>query len=261
MMNKNASINRLRCDVLLFVATTTEKSELERAAKSLNIHFSRKTGRFGRYYDLGIVGVTRVLAVKTEMGPLSYRGSASMAIQYLAETAATGVISLGMAFGVNPQRQNIGDIIVSTSLLPYDNRDVRTENGKIGVDYSRVKPYMSKESLVQIFERESERDKWRGKAHFGAILTGAARIFCQAYRDELVDNCGVGPDPVVGGEMEGVGILGVSEVDDPVWIVVKGISDFADEARDDVIRKSRPVACGNSARFVLSALENASPDQ
>jgi adenosylhomocysteine nucleosidase len=44
--------------------------------------------------------------------------------------------------------------------------------------------------------------------------------------------------------------------DDPIWCVVKGISDFADESRDAEIERYRPFACQNAAEFVLSALEN-----
>jgi nucleoside phosphorylase len=67
-------------------------------------------------------------------------------------------------------------------------------------------------------------------------------------------------DGIVGGEMEGVGLLSVSPRDDPIWIVVKGICDFADEERDRIIKKSRPVACANSSQLVLSALANWRPD-
>lgn len=66
-----------------------------------------------------------------------------------------------------------------------------------------------------------------------------------------------GEDSIIGGEMEGVGLLAASTtVDDPIWCVVKGISDFADENRDAMIDTSRPIACRNSANFLLSALLN-----
>ena len=66
-----------------------------------------------------------------------------------------------------------------------------------------------------------------------------------------------GDDPIVGGEMEGVGLLAASlKADDPIWCVVKGISDFADENRDAEIVIGRPRACRNAATFVLSALVN-----
>ena len=41
-----------------------------------------------------------------------------------------------------------------------------------------------------------------------------------------------GEAPIVGGEMEGIGLLGLSET--PVWCIVKGVSDFAEIGRAHV---------------------------
>ena len=109
---------------------------------------------------------------------------------------------------------------------------------------------------MRMFERHSEKDDWRDKVHFGAVLTGAARIFCRTYRDNLVRECGQIGGQVVGGEMEGAGILSASEPDNPTWMVVKGISDFADEDRDSVVEEARTEACKNAATFVLQALQH-----
>lgn len=91
----------------------------------------------------------------------------------------------------------------------------------------------------------------------GLLLSGGARIHCAAFRDELARECGrgKGPDLVVGGDMEGVGLLAASDRERPNWIVVKAISDWADRDRDDVIERTRPIACYHSARFVLAALK------
>jgi len=57
--------------------------------------------------------------------------------------------------------------------------------------------------------------------------------------------------------MEGVGLLAASTSEaDPVWCIVKGISDFADEDRDKVIQQYRSIACENAAGFLISALVN-----
>lgn len=89
------------------------------------------------------------------------------------------------------------------------------------------------------------------------MLSGAARIHCAAYRDELFRNVPRGNEKIVGGEMEGVGLLAASlKPGDSVWCVVKGISDFADENRDEVIKKGQEIAPVNAARFVLSGLVN-----
>jgi adenosylhomocysteine nucleosidase len=165
-----------------------------------------------------------------------------------------------MAFGIDPRNQRPGDVLVSTSLIPYDNRDIRAApDGREGyvVDYSQANRQPARPSLINLFLREKKRGGHAFGIHIGAILSGAARIHCGHFRDELVRLVPAGEDPIVGGEMEGVGLLAASSaVDDPIWCVVKGVSDFADEDRNRVIGENRPIACRNAAEFVLSSLEN-----
>lgn len=87
------------------------------------------------------------------------------------------------------------------------------------------------------------------------MLTGEARIHCEDYRQELTKGLNDRGDPVIGGEMEGGGLVASGPKDAPSWIVVKGISDFADHNRDTVIQTSRLPASENAARFVLEALK------
>lgn len=252
--NITSTVERMQCDVLLFIATSTEKEQLKKVAKELNFQFNRKKGDLCNYYDLGRVGNYRVMAVKTEMGPLSYDGSAARAINAMAETSATSLILLGMAFGINRDMQELGSLLVSKILLPYDNREVLTIDGRMHVDYTGVVAHQSKESLIKILEKESELPEWNGIITFGALLTGAAKIRCTEYRNELVKSLSSRGEMVVGGEMEGVGLLSTCDRSFPTWVVVKGISDYADENRERDIEIGREKACKNAARFVLQAL-------
>jgi adenosylhomocysteine nucleosidase len=172
-----------------------------------------------------------------------------------------------MAFGIDPRHQQPGDVLVSSSLIPYDNRDVRLAPRPLlkrlvcGEGYVTEYPDANRQparpSLINLFLREKSRGGHPFGIHFGALLSGAARIHSRRFRNELVEQVPAGDDPIVGGEMEGVGLLAASTDDDnPIWCVVKGIADFADENRDMVIEKNRDPACLNAANFVLSALEN-----
>ncbi len=176
-----------------------------------------------------------------------------------------------MAFGIDPRTQNLGDVLVSTSLIPYDNRTVVGMQSSFrrflcGEGYISRYPEANRRpargNLVTLLTKERERKQHDFKIHIGAILSGAARIQSRRFRDELVQGVPPGDDPIVGGEMEAVGLLAASKrTDDPVWCVVKGVSDFADERRDAMIEKGRFLACRNAATFVLSALLNdAKPD-
>jgi len=241
------------CDIVLFTATASEVEALESAAAELAIRVELRDGPLGEHRWLGKVGHTRVLAAKTSMGALDYRGSGARAVHYVDATQATGVISIGMAFGCDPENQTLGDVLVGTQVVPYDNRDVRQVDGVITTSYERVKRRRAKKSLVRLMEDHARRLD-ATTVHFGALLSGAARIHCAAFRDELRTQVPQEGDPIIGGEMEGVGLLAASKPADPNWLVVKGISDFGDEDRDDVIEESRRPACLAAARFVLRAL-------
>jgi nucleoside phosphorylase len=244
------------CERLIFVATCTELAALKFAAKELGIAFSMGRGLYGEYYDLGKVGADRVLAIRTKMGPLLEKGSAARALQYRYATRANTIIGVGMAFGVDPDRQRLGEVLVATGILPYDTRTVKTaDDGSPRVDYTSVDRYSSNKALRRHFEQFSQQPPWKGRVHRGLLLSGGARIHCASFRDELVRECGPGHgDPVVGGDMEGVGFLSASSRKKPSWIIVKGISDFADHNRKKHIEDARPVACYYAAKFVLSAL-------
>jgi nucleoside phosphorylase len=96
-----------------------------------------------------------------------------------------------------------------------------------------------------VFQAERERGVNPFQVHIGAFLSGGARIHSGLFRDELVTSVPAADDVIVGGEMEGVGLLSISPANDPVWIVVKGISDFADEDTD---------ACGRGPRVAIAVI-------
>jgi adenosylhomocysteine nucleosidase len=268
--------SKQQCSLLLFAATPTEEKALEEAARSRNLAFEKiKDSRLGEYHWMGAVGNATVIAVRPAreqgqivMGALGRLGSAAKSIRFREATGAQGIVQLGMAFGIDPQRQKPGDVLASSSLIPYDNRTVRSvprswlqrllriEPNYI-VEYSNAKRQLARASLVELFRREQERGAHSFDIYIGAILSGAARIHSRRFRDELIRSVPAGDGLIVGGEMEGVGLIAASfTADDPIWCVVKGISDFADEDRDTVIEEHRPLACRNAAEFVLSALVN-----
>jgi nucleoside phosphorylase len=261
----------VRCELLLFSTTTSEKEQLQAVAGELGIPFRRNTHELlGRYYALGKVGDFEVIAVRTEMGPLKYGGSASRGIFFKLSTPATAIVQLGMAFGIDPKRQNAGDVLVSSSLIPYDRRKVLAherhyryrrkvlvKEGHYRFDYADAKLQPARPSMLELFMKEAAKPDWPFRIHVGAVLSGGTASYCTKFRDELVGAFEPCAEPIVGGEMEAVGLISVSPPDDPAWIVVKGISDFAEDTRPEGWERTRDLACRNAAMFVLSALKKA----
>lgn len=289
-MDAHEVSDKRQCSLLLFVATSSEEDALREAADARGIPFERNRDRrgLGEYYWLGKVGDERVIAVRAKgMGPLFRGGSADLALRFCAATGASKLVQVGMAFGIAPKDQKFGDVLVSSSLIPYDYRDVRPIGSRrrrllalaieklclfvdalsrrgaatptsypdrYVIDYTRAIRQSASPVLVSLFQREQARGGRNFQVHVGALLSGAARIHTRIFRDELAQSVPAGDDRIVGGEMEGVGLL--SAADKPNWCVVKGIVDFADEHRDAVYQQNRPTACRNAAEFVLSALVN-----
>jgi adenosylhomocysteine nucleosidase len=264
-MTANAG-DGLKCDILLFFSTRTEREQLERGASELGISFDeRNDARIGTYFTLGTIGPNRVRAVKTRMGPFFHQGSASQAIVLRAASSATSIIQVGMAFGIDRKVQKHGDVLISEWVFPYDYRIVEHVAGqesrpdRYSIDYQETKRFIPKRSLFNLLERERKEGKHGFTTHFGGILSGGSRIRSQLYLRELLAAVtgGAGPGGYVGGEMEGVGLLAASEKAKPLWIIVKGISDFADDQQRAEVEARRAEACLNAVRFVLSALQKA----
>jgi adenosylhomocysteine nucleosidase len=249
---------------VLVTATTTEHQELERVAKELGFGFTAQPGRAGDYYRLGDVGTNRVVAMRVSMGAFSPDGAAARCIQSRAETRATTIMLIGTAFGIDQARQNIGDVIVSESVFLYDDRKVvdpgEGSTGKYKVEYPATARKVASRTWHDRFRRLAKQyvqDGAAEKIDLGVILSGGARIESAAYRDEVVAGLPPMDQLVIGGEMEGMGAISAAlstDPYDPGWVVVKGISDFADKSSRLKIKATRAVAARASALAVLRVL-------
>lgn len=240
------------CDYLLFVVTESEQKQIRAAAQERSLPFEAKQGPMGEYHDLGNVGSSRLYVVSIDEGPFRHRGSGAQAIRWMDWSGARGVVAVGMAFGIDRELQRHGDVIVSTHLLPYDQRTVTSRNELPLTDYPKVQALPASRGLLAILDREIERHAARSfGVHRGALLSGAAKIHSRTFRAHLLTALASRGEPIVGGEMEGAGLLGAAER--AAWLVVKGIIDFADEARDEEFKKYRDKACANAAGLVLDA--------
>ena len=98
---------------------------------------------------------------------------------------------------------------------------------------------------------------WRsGASQQMPLLSGGARISSARFRDELIQGIPAGRHPVIGGDMEAVGLLAVTPADRPLWIVVKAIADFAQAPAKQTDPERRASACRNAAQLVVAALQN-----
>lgn len=251
----------LQVDVLLVCATKTEFEQLEAAARDRGLAWDPRTGAGGTYHQLGRVGHDRVSVLRlASMGSYTPDGSAFACFRARAETRATSVIGVGMAFGINEAVQGIADVLVSTSVFLYEDCRVRDDPATGGFRHEPLK-----EARVDASERWVTRFRalknkgWTPSSgecelHFGRVLAGSKLIESAAFRDELVrERVPPADDPVVGGEMEAAGIAAACRPPGE-WIIVKGICDYATKESRRHVPKTRVPAARAAADCVLDAL-------
>lgn len=258
------SVTMDQCEVLLFVATKTELEQLEQAARTRGATFApipvpeHEKNLPRQSYWLGKIGSTRVIAVKTRIGAIGDGGSAALGLHYLQKTHATSVICLGMAFGISEKFQSFGDVLVSESVFPYDSRAIVQDGQRWRYDYAQGRTYKANQVMLKVLEAH-RASVTEFKVHPGCLLSGNAVIRAVSFRDDLLRWSQNVASKVVGGEMEGAGLLALAPRAYPNWTVVKGICDFAGDEQKDDAEKHRQRACSNAASFVLDALAKCEP--
>lgn len=204
------------------------------------------------YFDLGTVNGARVRLTKSEMGSGGLGASQQAAQKGIDALSPSAVVMVGIAFGINEKKQNIGEVLITEQLRPYELQRVGTmESGEVCITLRDDKPHASP-WLVNLLK--SADLSWGGATlRFGTVLTGAKLVDNVDFRSQLL---AFEPE-AIGGEMEGAGIYVACQEKKIDWILVKAICDFADGHKGTEKEERQALAANNSAKFILHALQFA----
>src|SRR5437762_3451165 len=174
----------LQADVLLVTVTAVETMAVRRVFPVVQRHFiGNRT-----YYDLGEVGGVKVFLVRSEMGA-GGQGGAMLTIQKgIDELSPSAIIMVGIAFGVDPKKQLIGDILVSQQILDYEVQRVGSGPDQELKIISKGDKAAASLRLLNRFrdgEMEWQEAKQPAVVRFGLILAGAKLVDNQDFREQL----------------------------------------------------------------------------
>jgi nucleoside phosphorylase len=242
-------------DVLIVTVTKVESHAVIQAFKQVAGHKATPQSiDYRTYFNLGTVNGARVFLTQSEMGSGGLGASLLTVGKGIEALSPAAVIMVGIAFGINEQKQAIGDILVSEQLRLYDLQRMGTQNGQPHIILRGDKPHAS-HWLINHFK--SADLLWNGaKVRFGVVLTGEKLVDNVDFRDELHSF----ESEAIGGEMEGAGLYVACQDKKVDWILVKAICDWADgnKAQDKDARQQ--TAAQNAAAFVLEGLQFAPID-
>ncbi len=199
------------------------------------------------YYLLGECCGARIVHQVSGQGPGPAQQTTQKACAYWNPRAVIGV---GIAFGVKEEKQRIGDVLVSSYLLPYDRRKERQG----GPCFRGERPPASRRLLDRFrdWSHTCEQGKLWPRIWIGGLLTGGALEDNREHRDQLLKQSGA--DDIVGGEMEASGIYEATADNRTDWIIVKGICDWGHGKDNPTQKEDQRLAAKNAARVLHAVL-------
>jgi nucleoside phosphorylase len=241
---------RVSDNLLLVTVTKVEATALLSAWEAVSGTPSKPRVINGKiYHSLGSVGGLNHFMVQSEMGTIGLGAALLTVHEGIEALSPTAVIMVGIAFGVDPSTQKIGDILVSQRIQSYEPQRL----GRGLPATPKVVPRGDRASasprLLNWFHAGDLT--WKGApVRFGLILSGEKLVDNQDFRNQLIR---LEPE-AIGGEMEGAGLYAAAQNSNTEWILVKAISDWADGTRDTDKIAIQENAARNAAQFVLHVL-------
>lgn len=237
--------------ILLVTATDTETLALHKKMTPLPTERGLlEIKKVNATYFIGLFGNFVIAHVECgDMGTSTSSGSiitVSNAINFLQPKF---VLMVGIAFGVDPGKQNIGDVLVSKNIIPYEVQ--RVSNNEIV--WRGSKPEASN-YLRNVFKNLRSWDYTlpngqRANLELCEILSGEKLVDNIDFRKELQHRF---PN-AKGGEMEGAGVYAACQDKNVSWILVKSICDFADGEKSKGKKEKQALAIETALNACLHA--------
>lgn len=238
---------------LLVTATDTETENLHNELKPLVGDVGILKCYEGNHsYYIGLLGLYPVVHVQCGMGGISREGSLATTTAAIQTWKPLAVLMPGIAFGIDREKQQIGDVLLAEAVIPYDIQRVGEEQ----VIYrSPIPP-----SNLTLLNRFKNIRDWEymlpgdvcARLIVCHILSGEKLLDNEIDRDKLAKAF---PN-AKGGEMEGAGLYSACDGASVPWLIAKGICDFADGNKGKHKKEYQKTAIKSALSMFIKALSS-----
>jgi adenosylhomocysteine nucleosidase len=195
----------------------------------------------GRRVHTGKIKDQDVVVMAVGIGKVKSAAS----IQYLLDHfSVEALIFTGMAGSVNPEVK-VGDIVISKKVAQHD-----FDLGGKGIVEEKKIPWLeANPELIDLAVRASRELGFEGNLHVGKVLTGDQAIVDSKKRKWLWNT--FHGDCV---EMEGAAVASVCLQNKIPFIIIRAVTDLADEYTQNNFRRKMSQACEDAANIVVTML-------
>jgi nucleoside phosphorylase len=235
-------------DVLIFTATNVELQYALGKTLPLAGQTTILQGVSGNEtYFLGRFGAFNAVLTKTRMGTVGAGAATLAAEQALRVWQPRAAFMVGIAFGKDPAKQHIGEVLVASAIIPYEPRRVGSQTIVRGIAMS------SDPRLQNRFENAlgwnfTLPNGEKCKFDIGQLLSGNQLIDDEQAKKNLFAEFPV----AIGGEMEGAGFYAAAAQHRVPALLIKAICDWGDGKKHKAHQPLAAAASVSFLHFVLS---------
>lgn len=160
------------------------------------------------------------------------------------------IVNLGLAGGVSKKKQALGDIIVAERIVYLESGKISNEGFLAAPEYVDIRSRLISQIKIAGWERWPLGTSIGGRprsVHFGTLASGEKVIAKAAHVASILQR----DRTIVGIEMESYGVALAAHKRHVATLVIRGISDLADEKKADFARLN---AMEGAIRFFKYAL-------
>jgi nucleoside phosphorylase len=253
VLPENIANYKLSLKLLLITATDVETQGLLKQLKPIPGSVEVEIIYFGNHtYYAGVFGSFGAIVVQSGMGSVGATSSTITTLRAIELWQPSTIVMVGIAFGINKKEQKVGDILVSSHIIPYEFSKIRHS----GVEFRSELPPAS----LFLRNRVKNLRGWKfavedkfAKVFLGPMLTGEKLIDDPVFLKSLVDRF---PN-AIGGEMESAGVYAAAAEENVPWIIIKGICDFADGNKSNNKEQNQQLAISSAVDFTSHLFSNS----
>lgn len=243
--------NQLNC--LLITATDIETTSLHKQLFPLPDQTDLiKISHGSQTYYVGKFGSYGVVHVQCNMGGVE-SGSSTHTVRDAVESWEIKIVVMpGIAFGVDEEKQSIGDVLVSEAIAHHDKRRIGTDKVIHRSQDMRACPVLLNRFKNVTGWQFPINETANAQIIPGLILSGEALVDNKEFRDALKES----HLTAEGGEMEGAGLASACGSKSISWILVKSICDFADGNKSKNKKQNQKIAAESSVSLCHSVFSD-----
>ena len=211
------------------------------------MHVAEQREIAGMEFFIGTVEDKEVVVVRCGIGKVN----AAVCTQILADIFNVEyVINTGVAGGLNPEL-NIGDIVVSSDTVEHDMDASAVGNPRGEIPRMKKTYFEADQKLIDAAKAAAEKLKGDHKVHVGRLASGDQFICSMKVKEDIYTTF-----TAYCAEMEGAAIAHTCFLNEIPFVVIRAISDKADQSADVNFEEFVDVAAKNASKMIEGILQS-----